>query len=359
MLFAPACGDDAGSDTDAATESGGSTSTTGAGSTTSTTGAETTDAETAATTGTTAQPTSTTEAGESSGSSSGGAADESSSSGGMGFDCDAIPAGPFAPTVQFMPFNGSEDIGFDGMGNLAGKDGGQLLLVDAAGTEVASYADPGQAFGVRFTADGNVLVAHPQTGVISSIAPDGSSTDFATGINGVNGIYPDFDGNVWVTNFSIVGRVAPNGEGEVIVSGADAANANGIVYDPDRGFAFYTNYGAGRILKVEIADDGTPGAVSTVATANDALLDGLAFDVCGNLYAVDNGTPRVWRVFLDENGDAVGEPENIVDGPMENIANAQFGRGGDFDENSLYAAGNPGVVYRIEIGVPGAPIPLP
>ncbi len=311
--------------------------------------------------GSTSTSTSTSTTEGSSGESSSSGADSGSSSTGDTLDCTQIPTGPFAPEVQFTPpvFDGSEDLAFDGMGNLAGKNGSNVVLVDASGAEVASYTDPGPAYGLRFRDNGDLLVAHFQTGVLSAISPDGTSANFATGLGGVNGIYPDLDGNVWITNFSVVGRLDSTGAYEDIVTGGDAANSNGIVYDPDRGLAFYTNYSAGRILKVEIDGAGDPGAVSTVATVGGAAMDGLSLDACGNLYAVDQGNSRIYRVMLDGDGDALGDAEDIVDGNLQNIANAQFGRGGDFDELSLYAAGVPGIVYRFEVGVPGAEIPLP
>lgn len=260
-----------------------------------------------------------------------------------------------------MPFNGSEDLGFNGLGGLAGKDGGNIIIVDSDGVETASYPDAfNPSYGVRFTLDGNLLVAHPLEGEIAQISPDGTVTNFATGIPNVNGLYPDLDGNVWIANFNIIGRYSPEGTLDTIVSGADATGANGIVYDPDRGVAFYTNYGAGRVLKVDIGDDGVPGDVTPLGQVAGAAFDGLVLDACGNLYAVDNDNPRVFRLMLDQNAEAIDDLTNIVDGTLgSNVANAQFGRGEGFDPNSLYVTGTPGTVYRLEVGVPGAEIPLP
>jgi|GEM_PF-1475706 len=354
-----ACGDDSGGGD---TDSGSSSSSSGS----------STDPTTDPTTGsTTAQPTTgTTGTTNADGSSSGSDTDtaESSSSGGDDtgtsggqLDCDAIPAGPFEPNVQFMPFAGSEDLGFDGQGGLAGRTATSILIVDSDGNEVVSHNHlPGTTYGLRFTADGNLLAARPGEGQILQIAPDGMSSIFASGIGGVNGLYPDLDGNVWATDFSSVVRYDASAMATTIVSGADGNGANGIVYDPDRSVAFFTNYGQGRIAKVDINADGSPGDVTALATIGGALLDGLSLDACGNVYAVDNGgTARVFRLMLDENADAVGDATNIVDGTMENVANAQFGRGEGFDETSLYVTGGPGTVYRLDVGVPGAEIPLP
>ncbi|MCR9161273.1 MAG: SMP-30/gluconolactonase/LRE family protein [Nannocystaceae bacterium] len=358
LLCAPlatACGDDGGGeDTDAGTSSGTDDPTTGTDPSSS---GSSTDPGGSSTTSGADESSSSGDA--TAGSSSTGDAGDESSSGGMEFDCGAIPAGPFAPVEVFSGFNGSEDLAFDGQGGMAGKNGGDVIVVDAAGTEIASYADPGPAYGLRFTADGDLLVAHFQSGVISQIAPDGSSSDFATGIAGVNGLYPDFDGNVWATDFSRVVRFDSSGTPTTIVSGADGAGANGIIYDPDRGVAFFTNYLIGRLAKVEIGADGSPGAITELATVASARFDGLSLDICGNLYAVDNGNARIYRLALDADANAVGEATDIVDGNMQNIANAQFGRGEGFEETSLYAAGNPGVVYQLDVGVPGGPIPLP
>ena len=355
-----ACGDDGGAAGDASTGAGTTGTTDAPTSGTPTTESPTTDAPT------TDSPTTdapTTDSPTTDGSSSGGAdsTGAESSSGGESLDCDAIPAGPFAPEEVFMPaaFDGSEDLAFDGAGGLAGKNGGNVRVVDASGAEVGSYVDAGLAYGLRYRANGDLLVAHPQSGVIRAIAPDGSGSDFATGVGGVNGIYPDLDDNVWITYSSVVGRYAADGSYTDIVTGGDAATANGIVYDGDRGVAFYTNYSQGRIRKVIINDDGSAGAISDVAQVNGAAMDGLSLDACGNIYAVDQGNSRLYRVMLDAAGDPLGNAEDIVEGNIQNIANAQFGRGGDFDELSIYAAGIPGVVYRFEVGVPGAEIPLP
>lgn len=360
LLCAPlvgGCGDDDGGGAD--TDNGATSSSTDApttGTNPSSTGTSTDPSGSS----TTSDSDETSSSGDpTAGSSSTGEGADESSSGGEEFDCDAIPAGPFAPVEQFSGFSGSEDLAFDGQGGMAGKNGGNVIVVDSAGTELASFSDPGPAYGLRFTADGDLLVAHFQTGVISQIAPDGSSSDFATGIGGVNGLYPDFEGNVWATDFSRVVRYDSAGTPTTIVSGGDGSGANGIIYDPDRGVAFFTNYGAGRLAKVEIGADGSAGAVTGLATVPGALFDGLSLDVCGNLYAVDNGNARVYRLALDGDANAVGDATDIVDGNMQNIANAQFGRGEGFEETSLYAAGNPGVVYRLDVGVPGAPIPLP
>ena len=65
---------------------------------------------------------------------------------------------------------------------------------------------------------------------------------------------------------------------------------------------------------------------------------------------------KLYRLKLDSNGEAVGASEEIA-AFTANVANAQFGSGPGFNSTSLYAAGFPGEVWEIDVGVAGAPVP--
>jgi hypothetical protein len=269
-------------------------------------------------------------------------------------DCTAIAPGPLAAMEVFAPgavFNGSEDLVFDGAGGLAGKNGGNVVLVGPDGTMLDSWADPGSAYGLRYRANGQLLAAHYMTSEIIDVI---SGDTVANGVGGVNGLWADFEGRVWFTNFSTVQRLETDDSVTPIVTGADASSCNGVIYDPDRSLLYYTNYGAGLIRAVEIMGDGSPGAVGMVASVPGAALDGLNLDACGNIYAIDQGNSRMYRVFTDEFGGPIGEPEVLIDSFPANVANAVWGSGDGWDPYSLYAAGVPGGVYRVQIGVPGA-----
>lgn len=279
--------------------------------------------------------------------------------GGSALACDMLPAGPLDPQVVIDVFNGSEDIAFDGKGHIAGKDGQQIVLADAAGATTTVAMNVPQAYGLRYRPDGFLVVALPNADKVVQVSPAGEVTDLATGLNGPNGLYPDFDGNVWMTELPAgrVSRINPDGSVDVIVSGQQGNSANGVVLDPKRNMLFYTNYGQGRIRSVDLSAAGGFTGVEVVQIQG-AALDGLVMDACGNLYVVDQGNSDLYRVRLDAQGAALGPAELMASFPT-NVANAQFGSGDGFDKNKLYAAGNPGTVYAIDAGVPGAPVPTP
>lgn len=265
--------------------------------------------------------------------------------------CDDLPPGPIEPTVFYDGFDGSEDIAFDGLGHLAGKRGGEMILVDADLVEDV-VGDVPSAFGTRFTYDGTLIVALPNDGEVIAVDEEGEIATLADGLEGPNGIHIAGDGTIWVTEFN-GGRIRtiPAEGGEAALFLADQPTANGIYVDEAREIVFYTNWSAGQMWRVDLAGTQEPSLVGEVAGAS---LDGLTMDVCGNVYAVDQGGGRVFRMRTDEAGDLLGEPELIAT-LATGAANAQFGRGEGFDSTTLYAAGTAGDVYAIDVGVEGAP----
>jgi sugar lactone lactonase YvrE len=274
--------------------------------------------------------------------------------------CTNLPSGPVAPQLVGALFRGSEDFTFDGRGHIIGKRGSDLVAatLDAQAPAQTIAQLPGQTYGVRYLPNGDLVAAIPGQGKVVRVTPAGQVTDLATGLGGPNGVYVDFDGNVWVTEFSggKVVKIAPDGTKQVVVSGANAQSANGVVVDAARKLLFYTEYSKGKIHRVSLA---TPGAQPVlVATVQGASLDGMVLDACGNVYAVDQGRSRLFRVRTDATGAATAAPELVASFPA-NVANAQFGSGNGFDPKKLYVAGNPGSVYTLDLGIGGAPVPTP
>jgi hypothetical protein len=349
-----ACGGDGGGDvsgegttTGTSTSTGDSTTTagmttTGPGSTEST-GVETTTADTSGSETTGTEESSTTSDTET-----------------AGFDCAMTPAGPFPAErilmdVPFQTFaeGGAEDLAFDGQGHIAARgQGDTYLLVSADGTYEEFATDDDPTYGMRFLSNGDLVAAAYQASDILRITPSGEISTFAQNVGGVNGIFPDSAGGVWYTNFAQVGYVTA--EGNVVTVIGSASSANGVFFDEARQTVFFTNYQSGALRKAEIVD-GLAQAPVDLGEIPGAP-DGITLDVCGNLYVNDQGNSDMYRLFLDDAAMPLGEPELLVEGGFPtNVANAQFGSGEGWEATSLYAIGVGGGLYRVDVGVPGAP----
>jgi sugar lactone lactonase YvrE len=341
-----------GSSTSGGTTTGGETTSAG----TSTGEAPTTsEGEASTTSGSTEVGTSSSEG------TSSGEASSSEGTTGAGLDCQDVSDGPWVPALWVEGFDGSEDLAFDGNGGLALKRDGEVVVVAADKSETVLAVDVPQAYGTRYLGDGRLIVALPGDGKVIAIDEGGAISDFVTGVDGANGLYPDLAGDVWITEFGgdRVIRVGEDLTRTTIVMGGDAAAANGVVYDPSRGLLFYTNYQAGQVRRVAIDEQGQPGAPELVVTLAGTKPDGLAMDACGYLYVVNQGGNELYRVLLDEAGAASVTPDAPMAVFPSNVANAQFGVGPGFDPTTLYVAGNPGDVYTLQVEFPGAPIVSP
>jgi hypothetical protein len=274
--------------------------------------------------------------------------------------CANLASGPFTPTQVFQGLTGSEDFAFDGKGNIAARSNNKFVIVNAQGQATPIAGFNGQIYGLRYHPNGNLIAAIPGSGALAQITPSGQGSILVNGLGGPNGVYPDFDGNIWVTEFngSQVTRIAPDLTKEVVVSGADLAQAaNGIAINAASKILFYTEYSKAKIHRIDLKQQ-THTSVE-VATIPGAALDGIVLDACGNVYAVDQRGSKVYRVKLDaETGAAVAAPELLASLPA-NVANAQFGSGPGFDSKALYLTGNPGVIFSIPVGVGGSPVPVP
>lgn len=291
----------------------------------------------------------------------GGGPEGSGGGGGVGptGECAAVAPGPFEPTLVTDVFLGSEDFAFDGQGYLVAKQGPNLVRFDATG-QTSNFASlPGNVLGLRYRSDGTLVAARPDQGEVVQISATGIVTEYVEDLLDPNGLAPDADGNVWATDLAggRVLRLNPDATVDEIASGApEVSQPNGIVFDPARRAVFYTNSSAGEIRRIDLAaPDARPSLVATVASAT---LDGLVLDTCGHLYTIDNKDRELYRVRLDKNGAAVGEPELLASFPT-GIANAQFGSGPGFNARALYVGGAAGSIYAVAVGIVGAPIPAP
>jgi hypothetical protein len=314
----------------------------------------TTDGSTSTTDGTT-----TTDGGSTT-TDDGSSTDDGTTTGGVIDACDEIPTGPFAPTMAGNTpiYDGSEDLAFDGLGNLAAQRDDEILLVQADLSSTVLTDSLPDVFGTRYRGDGDLVLADFDGDELVLVSPGGVVTPWIADIDGPNGVYPDFFANVWVTemNGDRVLRIDDTGTLHEVVVGTDAESANGIVFDDARDLLFWTNWSEGTIRSVAIDAAFDPvGMPALVGTIPGGGPDGLALDVCGNLYVVDQANDELWRFELDDAG-AELDSSSIAEFTT-GVSNAQFGSGAGFATTSLYVTGNPGTVWVVDLQVPGAAVP--
>ncbi|MGI8889789.1 MAG: virginiamycin B lyase family protein [Chthoniobacterales bacterium] len=167
-----------------------------------------------------------------------------------------------------------------------------LTQISGDGTQVLipSVTNPR---GAVTDSAGNLYVADGTTNEIVKIAPDGTQTIFATGLNAPKDLALDPSGNLFVANSGTnsVLQIAPDGSKTTFASGLHGPR--GVAFD-STGNLFVSNKGTNTIVK--IASDGMK---STFVSAGLNSPGGLAFDATGNLLVADTGSDTIVRVAPD------------------------------------------------------------
>jgi sugar lactone lactonase YvrE len=278
----------------------------------------------------------------------------------------------FADGLGFM-----EDLTFDGQGTfvITGDTRNNALeKIDGSAnvTTMSIESSINGTAGFRYMPDGRLMVARPSLGEVTQIFSGGEVRRYIDGLMFPNGVYPDFTGTLWVSDSDAdeVVRVTPEREVDVVASGEIAQGANGVLYDERRQSLFYATgmyLDYMRIVRIDFDDSGVGSDPVKVIELDDANGDGVAMDGCGNIYFADNHTPagtsteekttKIRRLRLDAKGDLI-DSEIIAEVPGS-VTSFQWGSGPGFDPESLYTVGFRGVSNRIEVGVIGAPVPIP
>jgi sugar lactone lactonase YvrE len=137
---------------------------------------------------------------------------------------------------------------------------------------------------------------------------------FTTGIEGPN---CDRDGNVYAVNFArqgTIGRVTPEGKGEVYLELANGSIGNGIVFDPS-GTMYIADYTNHNVLKVD------PKTKAISVLAHEPAMNqpnDLAIAPDGTIYASDpnwkESTGQLWRVDRDGKATRVAHDMGTTNG---------------------------------------------
>ena len=257
---------------------------------------------------------------------------------------------------------------------------GQIRKYRPDGTEIlrVQLVPPGSGLGLAglaVDAPGNLYVGAitltPATQGVYKVARDGSFARLpGTGaIAFPNGVTLDKRGNIYVTDTArgAVWRIPADGAAAAVwyesslLQGTGAFNfgvplgANGIAYRQNE--IVVGNTERARLVKIAIETDGSAGAVSLLAETPQLLgVDGVAFDVHGNLWAAVIAQSTVVRVSPSG---AITTVASAADG-LDWASSIAFGKKGDLWAVN-YAIGPPGgpgpALLRLHAGVQGQPVP--
>lgn len=292
---------------------------------------------------------------------------------------ELVHAGTFFQPVGAMPQGGSEDLAPDGNGGFVARDGTGLSRLDVTGATLGTPDDPGftvlpltgaasfansSTLGMRYLANGDLVMMQREGNSLQIMHPDGSLETPLPGLSFPNGVYTDTMGRVWFTEFlgARVSRFDPAGGTATMV--ADVPEGNGVLFDPLRGLLFYVSYTDSNLFRLPIDASGSPSGEAAMVTDLAGFSDGIAMDVCGNLYVVDSGgaegaNGRLDRVFMDDDG-TMTEVEEIAGVIPNSPANANFGLGADYGafETAIFISGIPGDVHYVDLQITGAAVPV-
>jgi len=278
----------------------------------------------------------------------------------LDINCHNLPSGPFQ-LVQVPGAIATEDLAFDGKGNLVGSDF-EAIYKSSADGKVKLFV-PGFPFraGMRMIPSGELVVCDNEKDELVRVDQDGVRNTILQGLKYPNGLTVDLKGYVYLTEHDAhrVLRIHPySGEYTVLVDG-DITNPNGIVFNPTYDLLYIGTFGGAWIWTLSISPDGVPGRLEKWGdmTHTAGLLDGLGVDACGYVYVCEYGSTDIWRLPPDgKNAVRILDSDPAI----TYLPNMQWGRGEGWDPNSLYLPDGWKVgVWRLEIGVPSAPLAFP
>lgn len=271
------------------------------------------------------------------------------------------------------PFTGCEGIAFNGEGRLFATCNRAFWEVFPDGRS-EKLAELDSNLGVAGIGARDLLVAdfgptnafrHDRNddGIVWRIAPDGSEKRAdASGFGDPNFILVLKDGSYLVSDDATadIYRVV---DGQVELFTTAVNHPNGMVLSRDESTLFvaqmFSNIrpvvGVNRLWAIRL-EDGKPfrDAKLVATTGPGSMPDGLAMDEAGRVYIAANREGKIWRY------DPESELTELVAENVPGAGSLVFGEG-DFDSMSLYvtstfARGEGGKIWRVPVGVRGAPV---
>jgi hypothetical protein len=276
------------------------------------------------------------------------------------FDCENIPEGPFELTKLEGPM-ASEDLDFDMEGNLLGSNDKAIFKSEYNQGPKVFVPEMKFRAGMRFLPSGQLVICDNEKGQLVRIDVDGNKFPFMVGLSYPNGLTVDMKGWVYFTEHDAnkVWRVHPyTGEHTLITD--KIGNPNGLTFSPDYKTLYIGGFNGGKtVYAMSISEDGVPGKLVSWAKVGTGWHDGMATDVCGNVYLADYQQTAIYRISPDGKESSVVIDGSKIQGAY--LPNMKWGSGlGGWDSTKAYLPDgwNKGV-FEVDLGVPGAKVPYP
>jgi len=275
------------------------------------------------------------------------------------YDCEKQPDGPWS--IETITAVATEDIDFDQDGNLVGSDMSHIWRTDIDGNQQMWVPNFPFRAGMRLLSTGQLVVADNYQGALVRVEPDGSRETVLSGLSYPNGIEIGLDDAVYLTEHDgnrFLKVDAQTGDYEIVHQGF-IQYPNGISFNEDFSALYIAGFsGVGTIYRIPVSKDGEFGEMESWSTGvGTGWLDGIAVDICGNVYIADYGASQILK--LPPEGKTY---EVLVDGSGLGgwygayMPNMQWGSGvGGWDTEVMYVPEGwmADRTYSIELGIPG------
>jgi sugar lactone lactonase YvrE len=213
--------------------------------------------------------------------------------------------------------------------------------------------------GIETLADGSVVVTERSNDRLTRIDPQGPNQfrnrrtiDLPEPVK----VLRAPNGGLYVASaLGDLFMVDPNGNRANPIAHTNG-HLRGLTYSPDFKTLYISDSGNKVLLSAKIRADGTVDPPVELAKPLGPYPDGIAADICGNIFVADNNGGPLLRVT------AAGKIEMVSSLDGNDVAGLAFGSGKQgWDDHALYGVSDNndrGAIYEIRIGVRGAP-PLP
>ena len=227
---------------------------------------------------------------------------------------------------------------------MAGGDGAIAQVTKGGVVTEFPVPTPGDPTDIAVGPDKNLWYVDSAANLIGRITPEGSITEFSTGLTALSApssITKGPDGALWFTEADAgqIGRITTAGDITEFSSGiAGSSLPKDIVTGPDGNLWFTMNADPGGIGMITPAGDITD--FSSGLTMNSAPL-GITTGADGNLWFTESGKPAIGRITTD------GHITEYFNG-LVSILNPWAITAGP-DGNVWFTGNNPGLVGRITL----------